>query len=36
VRRNLRLRRIVLACALLFIGGLLLTFPPFMDFLQRK
>ena len=35
-RRNLELRRIVLTATLLFIGGLLLTFPPFMDFLQRK
>lgn len=35
-RRNLELRRVNLAAALLFIVGLLLTFPPFMDLLQGK
>ena len=35
-RRNLELRWIGLAAVLLFIAGLLLTFPPFMDFLQHK
>ncbi|HZZ39845.1 MAG TPA: hypothetical protein VFE06_11990 [Acidobacteriaceae bacterium] len=36
VRRNLNLHRISLLAALLFIVGLLLTFPPFMDLLQGK
>ena len=35
-RRNLELRRVNLATVLLFIVGLLLTFPPFMDLLQGK
>ncbi|MGH8217848.1 MAG: hypothetical protein ACREUT_04695 [Steroidobacteraceae bacterium] len=35
-RRNLALRRINRTAALLFIAGLLLTFPPFMDLLQGK
>lgn len=34
--RNLPLRRINLAAAVLFGVGLLLTFPPFMDLLQGK
>jgi hypothetical protein len=33
---NPNLRRINLAAALLFVAGLLLTFPPFMDLLQGK
>jgi hypothetical protein len=36
MRRNLPLRWINLAAALLFTVGLLLTFPPFMDFLQGR
>ena len=35
-RRTLDLRRISLVAALLIIVGLLLTFPPFMDFVQGK
>ena len=35
-RRTLDFRWISLVTVLLFIAGLLLTFPPFMDFLQRK
>jgi len=35
-RRTLDFRRISLLAVLLFIVGLLLTFPPFMDFLQGK
>lgn len=35
-QRNLELRRVNLATGLLFIVGLLLTFPPFMDLLQGK
>jgi hypothetical protein len=35
-RRNLNLARINLASVVLFVGGVLLTFPPFMDLLQGK
>lgn len=35
-RRDLDLRRINRAALALFIGGLLLTFPPFMDLIQGK
>ncbi|MEO7066731.1 MAG: hypothetical protein ABI114_07465 [Rhodanobacter sp.] len=35
-RRTLDFRWVSLLSALLFIVGLLLTFPPFMDFLQGK
>lgn len=35
-RRDLRLAPINLTAAVLFIAGLLLTFPPFMDLLQGK
>lgn len=34
--REVDLRRIIRIVASLFIGGLLLTFPPFMDLLQGK
>ncbi|HEV2700161.1 MAG TPA: hypothetical protein VGV09_00915 [Steroidobacteraceae bacterium] len=34
--RNLPLRRISIIAAALFLVGLLLTFPPFMDLLQGK
>ena len=36
VGRNPNLQRVNLAAALLLVGGLLLTFPPFMDLLQGK
>lgn len=35
-RRNVNLRRISVLATLLFIVGLLLTFPPFMDLVQGK
>lgn len=34
--RSVNLRRVNLAAFAMLIGGLLLTFPPFMDFLQGK
>jgi hypothetical protein len=34
--RSVNLRRINLAAFVMLIGGLLLTFPPFIDFLQGK
>jgi len=34
--RNVGMGAIGVACAALVVGGLLLTFPPFMDFLQGK
>jgi hypothetical protein len=35
-RRDLSMAAINLSALLLFVGGLLLTFPPFMDLLQGK
>jgi hypothetical protein len=35
-RRTVNLATINLASVVLFVGGVLLTFPPFMDFLQGK
>ncbi|HEY5411411.1 MAG TPA: hypothetical protein VIJ94_11870 [Caulobacteraceae bacterium] len=35
-RRTVSMSRVNLAAILLFVGGVLLTFPPFMDLLQGK
>jgi hypothetical protein len=35
-QRTVNLARVNLASVLLFVGGMLLTFPPFMDLLQGK
>jgi|SRR6185437_4217668 hypothetical protein len=35
-RRNMSMTRVNVAAILLFLGGFLLTFPPFMDLLQGK
>jgi hypothetical protein len=35
-RRDLKMAAVNLSSLVLFVGGLLLTFPPFMDFLQGK
>jgi hypothetical protein len=34
--REVNFKRVNLAAAIMIMGGLLLTFPPFMDFLQGK
>jgi len=35
-KRDVNFKRVNLAAAIMIIAGLLLTFPPFMDFLQGK